>query len=280
MNPTSPFFSIITATYNASEYLPTLLKSLRTQTYQNFQLIIADGGSNDGTQELIEQYRDIVAVWFSAPDQGIYDAWNKALPHAQGEWICFLGADDRLWDKFVLAHMAEKLTTLPPDLNLAYGKVMLLNADGVPLYQVGQPWPEIKERFRQIMNIPHPGLMHRRKLFEVHGNFDSSFRIAGDYEFLLRELKNGEAVFLPDITVAGMTQGGASSLPQNTLLSLLEVRRAQRLHGLPLSTHWLLALSRVYLRAVLWALLGEQRTRHLLDLGRHLRGLPPHWTRT
>jgi hypothetical protein len=158
---------------------------------------------------------------------------------------------------------------------------MLLSENGQELYLSGEPWQKVKQRFKELMSIPHPGTMHRRDLFEQHGYFDESFRIAGDYELLLRDLKTADAEFIPDLVTVGMLQGGISSNPKNTLLQLHEVRRAQQKHGLKLpSANWLMAVLRVYIRLFLWRVIGEKATLKALDSGRRIMGLPPHWTRT
>lgn len=170
---------------------------------------------------------------------------------------------------------------IPPDVCVVYGQIMLLNNEGETLYSIGEPWERVKVRFKQNMCIPQPGAMHRHRLFEQHGNFDESFRIAGDYELLLRELKTGDAVFIPDLIMIGMRQGGISSDPANALAAMREVRLAQRKHGqlLP-GLLWLVAMARVYVRLLLWRLLGEKAARRVLDFGRQLMGKPPFWGRT
>lgn len=276
-----PLISIVVAVYNGADTLRQCMESVLQQTYSNKELVIVDGGSKDGTVELIEGYKDRLGYWISEPDRGIYNAWNKGLKQAKGEWICFLGADDYFWNPQVLERMAERLATIPPEIRVAYGQIMLLNNNGESLYPIGEPWSEVKEHFKQIMSIPHPGLMHRRSLFEQHGNFDESFRIGGDYELLLRELKTADAAFIPDVITVAMRQGGISSSPSNSIKSLLEARRAQRMHGQPFpSLFWIRAMIRVYIRLLLWRVLGEKTARRLLDLGRRGVGLPAYWTRT
>lgn len=274
--------SVVCAVRNARRTIDDMLASYRRERSARTELIVVDAVSTDGTLDLLRANNDCIDQLISEPDKGIYDAWNKGLAQAKGEWICFLGADDYFWGADVLERMAERLSALPADINVAYGQVMLLGLGGQSLYAVGWPWSEIRERFRQVMCIPHPGAMHRRRLFERHGVFDPSFRISGDYELLLRELgSGGEAVFLPGIITAGMAQGGVSSHPKNSWISLNETRRAQKMHGLPSAGWiWLMEMSRLYIRYPLWKLLGEYRARRLLDLGRRLRGLPPYWTRT
>lgn len=278
----APLITIITATYNAASYLPTLIASIREQTYKNFEWVVMDGGSTDGTVEILRVNADVVGYWSSEPDKGIYNAWNKALRHASGEWICFLGADDYLWSNDALTQVAAVLKTLPSETQIAYGQVMLLGLDDAPLYAVGEPFGLKPGQRVDVMGLPpHPGLMHRRTVFEVRGGFDESFRIAGDTELLLRELQLSPAYFVPNLTIAGMRQGGISSKPSNVLKSLRELRRIQRKHGIrwpgiPLALAWL----RAFVRWILWRAMGERLARRALDFGRKVLGKPAYWTRT
>ncbi len=275
-----PMISIIVATYNVVMTLQQCISSIVGQTYENIELIIIDGGSTDGTVELLEINNHLISYWISESDKGIYNAWNKGLLQAKGEWICFIGADDFILDTQVIERIAIQLAMIPSNINVAYGQIMLLNNFGENLYAIGEPWGKVKERFKQIMSIPHPGLMHRRSLFEQNGNFDESFRIGGDYELLLRELKTADAVFIPDIITVGMRQGGLSSSPSNSIETLLEARRAQKMHGLPIpSLIWIVAITRVYFRLQLWNMLGEKRGKKLIDWVRKISGLPAYWTK-
>ncbi len=275
-----PMISIIVATYNAAITLQQCIDSVVEQTYANIELIVIDGGSTDGTVDLLKASDHLINYWVSESDDGVYSAWNKGLLQAKGDWICFVGADDYILDSQVLERMAAKLAIIPSDISVAYGQIMLLNNNGENLYAIGEPWVEVKERFKQVMSIPHPGLMHRRSLFEQNGIFDESFRISGDYELLLRELKTADAVFIPDIIIIGMRQGGLSSSPSNSIETLFEARRAQKIHGLPVpSLIWILAITRVYFRLQLWNILGENRGKKLLDWVRKISGLPAYWTK-
>lgn len=276
----SPLISIIIAVFNGVKTLQQCIDSVVQQGYANKELIIIDGGSKDGTVDLLKSNSSHISYWISEPDRGIYHAWNKALSHAKGDWICFLGVDDYFWNNHVLEHMSDALQSVSPDVRLAYAQIMLLDANGESLFAIGEPWEKIRDRFKQGLCLPHPGLMHRRSLFEQNGNFDESFRIAGDYELMLRELKTAEAVFIPDIITVAMRVGGISSNPANSLLSLKEIRLAQRMHGqYSPSLFWLRAMIRIYIRLLLWNSLGEKKARKFLDLGRRIKGLPVYWSR-
>lgn len=280
-NDTMPMLTVIVAVFNGKVTLQKCIDSVAQQTYPNKELIIIDGGSNDGTVAMLEENRDRFSYWISEPDRGIYNAWNKGLAQAKGEWICFLGADDYFWDDTVLERMAIKLALLPENILVAYGQIMLIGTGGEAPRPKGEPWEQNKEFFKQYMCIPHVGTMHRRSLFELHGKFDESFQIAGDYELLLRELNTGDAAFFPDIITAGQRLGGISTHRENYLPTLLETWRAQRMHGRYLPGKYVLKeMTNEYLRLLLWKVLGEQMARKLLDLRRRIKGLPPHWTKT
>lgn len=277
----APLISIIVAVYNGAKTLQQCIDSVVQQTYPNKELIIIDGGSKDGTVDLLEANREYLSYWVSEPDKGVYNAWNKGLAQAKGDWICFLGADDFFWNEQVLERMSAALQSVPQDVRLAYAQIMLLSVDGKNLFLAGEPWEKISHRFRQGLCLQHQGVMHRRSLFEQNGKFDESFRIGGDYELMLRELKTAEARFIPDIILTAMRQGGLSSNPATSIEAMRDIRRAQKMHGqyFP-SLFWLLAMTRIYIRLLLWNLVGERTTRKLLDLGRRIKRLPPYWTRT
>ena len=256
-----PLVSIIIAVYNGANTLQYCLDSITQQTYQNKELIIIDGGSSDEMVDLLNVNNEHINYWISEPDKGIYNAWNKGLAQAKGDWICFLGADDYFWDSHVLDNIAKSLIALPKDIRVAYGQVMLVNNNRENLYAIGEPWSKVKIRFRQLMSIPHPGAMHRSNLFQELGQYDESFRIAGDYELLLRELKTNDAYFIPNIITVAMKEGGFSSDPAYGLLSMREIRSAQKIHGQRFpGLVWLLAAIRVYIRLLLSWILKEKLT--------------------
>ncbi|MGA0571653.1 glycosyltransferase family 2 protein [Variovorax sp. VNK109] len=278
----APLITVITATYNAALYLPTLVASIRQQTYSGIEWIVMDAESTDGTIAILQSSSDVVDYWSSSADTGIYNAWNKALRHANGEWVCFLGADDYLWSSDAMARMAVALRDLPADVRIAYAQVMLLGRDDAPLYAVGTRCNSDLDRHLDVMKLPpHPGLMHRRAIFEQHGGFDESFRIAGDADLLFRELRHSTARFVPDLVIAGMRQGGISSKPSNVLRSLQELRRIQRKYGVRWPGAALTkARLRAYVRLILWGIVGERLGRYVLDAGRRVSGKPAYWTRT
>ena len=272
--------SIVVAVYNGVSTLQACIDSIKGQTYKDRELIVIDGGSSDGTLDIIKENNDLITYWESKPDHGIYHAWNKALRHIDGDWVCFLGADDYFWSPDVLERMSPHLQDHPP-YRIVYGQVALVNQQHEVLHYAGEPWYRVKKKFKQLMALPHQGVMHHSSLFDEYGTFDESFMIAGDYEFLLRELRDHDALFTPDIIMAGMQIGGVSSDPSCSLLLLKEIRQAhQKLLNGKSGWNWRFAYLKVWMRKLLWSILGESMTRRLLDLARVCVGKSRHWTRT
>lgn len=201
-----PRVTVITSTYNAAHHLPAAAKSIREQTYSNLEWIVVDGGSTDGTVEILRENEDIIQHWISEADEGIYDAWNKALKLAQGEWVCFLGADDQLLPD-AIASMVNCVMSSPRPLDFVSGRVRLFQ-NGKAIRTIGRPWnwPEA----RRYMCVSHTGAMHRLDYFRRYGEFDVSYRISGDYEILLRAGKNLQAGFVDQVLV-NVSLGGVSN---------------------------------------------------------------------
>ena len=277
----APLVTFIVAVFNGKNTLQRCIDSVASQTYASRELIIIDGGSTDGSVELIEMNRRVINDWVSERDRGIYHAWNKGVARAKGDWVCFLGADDYLHDPSVVERVAPCLAGAPTQ-RIVYGQVAMVDKNGTEIDRLGAPWENVRKRFIQgIYCLPTPGVMFHRSLFQLLGPFDESYRIAGDYEFLLRELKAAEPRFLPEIIVTDMQYGGISSRPESTLISLREMETARRTHGLPTANlHLLTALAKVHIRVLLWRVLGEKSARRAMDWGRRLAGKPTYWTKT
>jgi glycosyltransferase involved in cell wall biosynthesis len=216
-----PLVSVITAVFNGESSLRSCLESVLSQDYENIEHIVMDGGSSDGTVDLLASYSNRIALWKSEPDAGIYDAWNKALIEARGEWICFLGADDEFLPGAVSAYMA--LAAAHPEAEYLSAKIRVIDDAGHER-TLGSRWTWRK--FSRAMCTPHPGSMHRRSLFERLGDYDTSYRIVADYELLLRAQAQLAAAYMPRVTVR-MAAGGVSS----TTAALNEQARAKVLTG-------------------------------------------------
>jgi glycosyltransferase involved in cell wall biosynthesis len=212
----------VTAVYNDRHHIAGCLDSVLVQDYPNIEHIVFDGGSSDGTVEVLRSYDDRIALWRSEPDRGIYDAWNKGVTEARGEWICFLGADDELLSGAVGAYM--ELAAGHPEAEYLSSKIRWVHPSGYVNPGHGRAWTW--RRFSKRMCVAHVGSMHRRSLFDRLGLFDTRYRTAADYELLLRARGELRAAFMPRVT-AVMRAGGVSD--QSTAFS--EAARAKIISG-------------------------------------------------
>jgi glycosyltransferase involved in cell wall biosynthesis len=173
-NEACPKVSIITATYNAAPTFERCLESVLSQSRTDWEYIVIDGGSTDGTLELLHRHRDDIDYWFSEPDDGVYDALNKGIALARGEWIYFLGADDYLIDPDVLQRIfAEELRGL-----MIYGNVYFT------FY--GNVYSGEFSRCKLVTrNICHQAIFYNKRLFEMFGCFDQRYRVLADWIFNL-----------------------------------------------------------------------------------------------
>lgn len=273
-----PLITVITVVFNGENYLEQSILSVIEQDYDNVEYIIIDGGSTDGTLDIIRRHENQIDYWISESDKGVYDAFNKGVQCASGDWICFLGCDDYFWDPQSLFLMLPSLIANYQLAKLVYGNMAVINKDDHLFYINGEPWDIAKAKLGYGMAVPHPGLMHHKSWFLKYGLFDCSYKIAGDYEMLLRGQRE-QVVYIPEIIV-GMRQGGISSNPHNTIKSLHEMRLAQKKNGMKfLEWRFIAAFLRVYIRLMLQTVLGEKITYYLLDIGRLILGRKSHWTK-
>lgn len=223
MKDRSPIVTVIVAVYNGGKTLENCLKSIAKQTYPNKELIIIDGGSTDSSVDILKRYEDHIDYWVSEPDQGIYDAWNKGLKQAAGEWIAFIGSDDQYTEDSILSEMISFLSD-KPEVEYLSGIAGYYYPDGTFRRFLGSAWDWTTFK-RSAGKVVHPGSLHRKSLFLKYGQFDTSYRIAGDYDFLLRSGPNLKAAFFPhQIMRIGM--GGASSrYAVKTLGELLKIQK-------------------------------------------------------
>lgn len=222
-----PRLSLLVACWNCAPQLAAFLASLAAQSWTDWELLLLDNASSDGSAELVRAFQQGPAAagrvhWSSEPDQGIYDAWNRGLGLARGTYLSFIGADDTFLDAGSLERIAC-LTASGADLITARNAYHA--PDGRFLRHWGFSWQW--QRMRQSMNIAHPGLLVHRRLFQRIGPFDASFRICGDYEWFLRLPADLRAVHSND-PILKVVQAGVS----HTRIAAVygETFRAQRRH--------------------------------------------------
>lgn len=201
--------SIIIATYNAAKTLKSCLDSIVPQMTKETELIIVDGGSKDNTNEIIDSYGDKVSVHISEPDKGIYDAWNKGVKHANGDWVMFVGADDILLPNALEEYLnviesTNDISTY--DYICAHNEYVDMNGKLLKILGENPVW----SKMRKTMAAAHVASLHsRHNLFETVGGYNLNFKICADYELLLRKKENLKSLFVP-VHIARMKVGGMS----------------------------------------------------------------------
>jgi glycosyltransferase involved in cell wall biosynthesis len=196
----TPTFSVIVATRNPGECLRTALASVWAQRDADCELIVVDGGSTDGTLPWLESQRTRISTLITEPDRGVYDAMNKGVARARGEWVYFLGADDRLVDEHVLTRVAACSEANSADVIAGEARY----TDG-RRYRFEPAAPHVARNF-----IHHQAAFYRRGVFVRYGGFDASLAIAADYEFNLRLAQQGARFFATPVLVAICAAGGLS----------------------------------------------------------------------
>lgn len=182
---TVPLVSVIIPTYNSASTINVCLHSLAEQNFRDFEIVIQDGGSTDKTISIAQTFTDKVLKMkiFSEADRGIYDAMNKGIENARGQWILFLGSDDRIHDAGVFANVAGRLVN--SKASVVYGDVFISgntswSSDGT-LYD--GPFT-ISKLFEQ--NLCHQGIFYRKEIFKTIGYYNTDYPVCADWDLNLR----------------------------------------------------------------------------------------------
>ena len=191
-NHVHPKFSIITVTYNAGAVLEDTIQSVITQTYRNVEYIIVDGGSKDHTLDIINRYREHIHTLVSEPDKGLYDAMNKGIRLATGDYLCFLNAGDELHEDDTLQLMVHSITgTELPDV--LYGETAIVDEEGhfLRMRRLSAPENLNWKSFKDGMLVCHQAFFPRRELAEP---YDLRYRFSADFDWCIRIMKKSHTL--------------------------------------------------------------------------------------
>ncbi len=224
--------SIVTAVMNRRETIPAALGSLLSQTYRDVEHVVQDGGSTDGTLDLLHEQGHSMMTLESAPDAGLYDAINREIARASGDVIGLLHSDDLLASDDVLADVAAAFED--PTIDGVYGDLQYLSSDGSG--RVIRHWRAGAYQAHRLAwgwMPPHPTLYLRRGVFEALGTYDTSYQIAGDYDGMLRFLTQGRLnlVYIPQVMVKMKIGGVSNKSIGHMLRKSREDYRAIKRHG-------------------------------------------------
>tara|TARA_B110000444_G_scaffold260869_1_gene309647 strand:- start:874 stop:1668 length:795 start_codon:yes stop_codon:yes gene_type:complete len=240
--------SIIISVLNGRSVIESCLDSIFKQDFKDYELIIIDGGSVDGTVKVLERYSDKIDFWKSEKDLGVFDAWNKALEIAVGEWICFVGSDD-----FLLPDSLSKYISKAdfPTVNFVSSRVMMVDDNGTDVGAIGKPWNFHDQSGG--MGVVHCGAFHHRSLFDEYGTFDHAYKLSGDFDFLLRVGRNIRASFVNEITVnmcdTGQSRTQVKEVVMETSRILYQHPEFGRFYGIK---HFISAHLRSFIRRIVF----------------------------
>lgn len=236
MQPKSvPLISVVTASFNAAEFIEHCMQSVLAQEFDDFEYVVIDGGSTDGTRELIEKYGNRLSYWHSTPDRGLAHAFNQGIEHSKGQWIMFLNADDYFAEPVVLEKFAKALRSNSL-ADVVFGQAVMVSREMAP-HPVDRPYGKAFRRWQFVLinTIPHQAAATNRALFQRIGMFSENFGVAMDYEHFLRAGPKLKAQYVP-LLVACMRDGGMS---RNVGTALRDWHRARiATHTLPLPLCW------------------------------------------
>lgn len=211
--PGKPLVSILTVVFNSAKFLEETILSVLNQDYDNLEFIIVDGGSTDGTLDVIRKYEHAIDYWVSEPDKGISDAFNKAVTLAAGDYVNFQGAGDYLISNRVVSEMMDGVDA-GNDM-LVCGRVQRVSEtknNEVVWVAPKHYTPFFDKRAVLLrMPLPHQALFTHRKMFDLYGPFDTSNVFTMDYEHLLRAYKNFPAVTLKNVLFSAWREGGVGT---------------------------------------------------------------------
>ncbi|MCK9160705.1 MAG: glycosyltransferase [Bacteroidaceae bacterium] len=232
MHNLNPKFSIITVTYNAEKVIENTILSIIEQTYHNIEYIIIDGASKDKTINIIEKYRPQIKTVVSEPDNGLYDAMNKGIALAKGDYLCFLNAGDCFHQNDTLKKIVSSLSTdtLP---DIIYGETEIVNGQGTFLHRRRLSAPEklTWKSFKHGMLVCHQAFFAKRSLVDP---YDLRYLFSSDFDWCIRIMKKSKIIHNTHLVVIDYLEEGITT--QHHKASLIERFRIMNKHYGLLST--------------------------------------------
>lgn len=263
----SPTIAIVIATYNGGATLEACLDSLSAQSVRPSEVIVQDGGSTDDTCAILARRSREITTWTSEPDDGVYDAWNRALRHVTADWVWFLGCDDQLASPDTVARVSSALLSVG-DARLVSSRVAMVDGAGDVVEIIGSPWAVAQRSIGFRMSVPHTGLLTHRSLLGSNP-FDVQYRIAGDYEWFLRASGDAEVAFLDMVTVH-MGDAGLSGRTSMQIQTYREYGRILHALGRPRPLQWRFLLATAWVKSLLQQVLGTAAQSRVVDAYRVL----------
>lgn len=234
--------SIITITYNAERWLERTMRSVLAQTYKEYEYIIVDGGSKDGTVEIIKRLEPEFEgrlSWKSEPDKGLYDAMNKGIQRTKGDFVWFMNAGDEIYTQDTLAHIVAAATD---DTDIVYGKACIVNAEGVKVSEHHKVTPPDLQR-KHLLNglvVCHQAILVRRSIAD---KYNTDYRICADYDWVVRAVTaSRKNAYLDEYVCKFLTEGVSQKQRKRAWKERFHIMRAHFGILPTLWAHFLIAL--------------------------------------
>ena len=221
--------SIITSVYNNQETIAEAIDSVLSQTYPNIEYIIVDGGSTDNTVNIIKSYQDRLDTFISEPDKGIYDGLNKGINLATGDVICFLHSDDLYSDNTIIEQVAKAF--INSNVDSVYGDLTYVNKnDSSKVVRFWKSGGFTLKKLQYGWMPPHPTFFVKRSSYQQYGLFDTSFKIAADYDLMLRFLGKYKISthYIPNVLIKMRVGGESNKSLKNMIRKSTEDLQAMR----------------------------------------------------
>lgn len=255
-----PMISIITVVFNNQLSLAATIQSVIEQSYQNVEYIIIDGGSTDGTVEIIKQYESYLSCWISESDRGIYDAMNKGVALAQGEIIGILNSGDRYTEN-ALQQVAQLYEENRLEQLIITGAMIRFDPETKVEFVQRRQQSDLTQKINWGMPINHPATFVTKSVYQTVGNFNPEFKIVGDYDLIYRAYHTETVKFVfTDSVLALMSMGGISEKLSGVGIRVREAMQVrQHKVGRLLNTMLALRLMAIgYIKYLLTAVAGQK----------------------
>lgn len=197
--------SIITVVYNSEKYIEATIQSIINQTYKNFEYIIIDGNSKDKTIDIIKSYEDKISYWISEPDEGLYDAMNKGIKIAKGDYLLFINSGDKLYDSTTLEKIFNN-----EEADIYYGDTIIINEKGEDLgYRRLRPPKQLTfKSLKKGMLVCHQSFIARKNIIQ---SFDLNFKFSADFDWVINTVKNSTSTVNTELVISRFMEGGQTS---------------------------------------------------------------------
>ncbi len=203
-NINQPKISIITIVYNGEKYIEQTIKSIISQTYENIEYIVVDGKSTDNTLNIIKRYENKISLWKSEKDDGIYDAMNKGIDLATGDFIWFMNAGDEIYNNIIVEKIFENYN----NEDVMYGQMQLVNEDGSNASISEVPRTLSYKNFMHGMVVSHQAIIIKKKLVNYY-NLD--YKVVSDHDWIINALKKSNNIKNTNLLISKYLLGGFSN---------------------------------------------------------------------